>query len=279
MAGSKVTVGNVEIVSLLDTPMEFPWAAFFPNNSQQDFDPYRDRYPGSYAGDGKFRTYAHCYALRSQSKTVLVDTGVGPGPHNFLGGSRGHLAEEMNAKGVSPESVDIVVSTHLHPDHVGWNLTPDKVTTFPKARYWVPQEDWDHFSAKDAAAQNPHMGASVLPLKDLGVLDLFSGEKAITPELTTYPTPGHTPGHTSIMVSSAGERAIITGDLAHHPAQVDRTEWCSGADGDPATAVETRSKVFDQLEADGLLAAICHFPDPGFGKLVRLEGKRVWQAL
>ncbi len=272
MAGAKVTVGNVEIVSLLDTAMEFPWAAFFPNNSQQDFDPYKDRYPDSYASDGKFRTYAHCYALRSQGKTVLVDTGIGPG----MGG---RLLEEMKSKGVAPDSVDIVVFTHLHPDHVGWNLTPDKAPTFSNARYWIPQGDWDFFTKPDVASQNPHIGAAVLPLKEDGLIDLFSGEKAVTSELTTYPTPGHTPGHTSIMVSSAGERALVTGDLAHHPAQVDRTEWSCGFDGDPATAVETRSKVFDQLEADGLLAAICHFPDPGFGKLVRLEGKRVWQAI
>jgi glyoxylase-like metal-dependent hydrolase (beta-lactamase superfamily II) len=278
MAGPKVTVGNVEIVSLLDTPMEFDWQLFFPNNSRTDFDPYTDTYPGSYAGD-KFRTYAHCYALRSQGKTVLVDSGVGPGPVSFLGGIRGRLLEEMSAKGVPPETVDVVVFTHLHSDHVGWNLTADNVPTFPKARYWVPEGDWDYFTASDVASQNPQIGASVLPLKGIGVLDLFSGEKAITAELTTYPTPGHTPGHTSIIVSSAGEKAIITGDLAHHPAQVGRTEWCSGADGDPAQAVQTRNKVFDQLEADGLLAAICHFPDPGFGKLVRLQGKRVWQVL
>ena len=272
MAGAKVTVGNVEVVSLLDTAMEFPWEAFFPNNDRSDFDAYKEMYPGAYAGDGKFRTYAHCYALRSQGKTVLVDTGIGPGMN-------GRLLEDMIAKGVPLESVDVVVFTHLHPDHVGWNLTVDNVPTFANARYLAPQADWDHFSAPNLAAQNPHMGTAVSPLKGLDVLDLFSGEKAITEELTTYPTPGHTPGHTSIMVSSAGERAIITGDLAHHPAQVDRTEWCSGFDGDPAQAVETRNKVFDRLEADGLVAAICHFPDPGLGKLVRLEGKRVWQAL
>lgn len=279
MAGAKVTVGNVEIVSLLDTPMEFDWGMFFPRNDRTDFDPFRDRYPGSYAGDGKFRTYAHCYALRSEGQTVLVDTGLGPGPIAFLGGIRGHLVEEMNAKGVPPDSVNVVVFTHLHGDHVGWNLTPDNEPTFPGARYLVPQGDWDYFTKADVAAQNPQIGASVLPLQAVGVLDLFSGEKAITPELTTYPTPGHTPGHTSIMVSSAGERALVTGDLAHHPAQVDRSEWCSGFDGDPAQAVETRNRVFDRLEADGLLAAICHFPDPGFGKLVRLQGRRVWQAL
>ena len=173
----------------------------------------------------------------------------------------------------------MVIFTHLHPDHVGWSQTADNAPTFPNARYWIPQGDWDFFTKPEVVSQNPHIGAAVLPLKEDGLVDLFSGEKAITSELTTYPTPGHTPGHTSIIVSSAGERAIITGDLAHHPAQVDRTEWRPGVDGDPAQAAETRSKVFDQLEADGLLAAICHFPDPGFGKLVRLGGKRVWQAL
>ncbi|MEE8347551.1 MAG: MBL fold metallo-hydrolase [Dehalococcoidia bacterium] len=279
MAGSKVTVGNVEIVSLLDTPMEFDTGMFFPNNDSADFDPYKSQYPDAYGGDGKLRTYAHCFALRSGGKTILVDTGVGPGPVAMLGGICGRLVEDMRAKGVPPESVDIVVFTHLHPDHVGWNLTPDNVPTFAKARYLVPQVDWDFFTASDVAPQNPHIQASVLPLKELGVLDLFSGEKAITEDLTTYPTPGHTPGHISILVSSAGEKAIITGDLAHHPAQVERTEWCCGFDGDPSQAVASRRKMFDQLEADGLLAAISHFPDPGFGKLVRLQGKRVWQAL
>ncbi len=259
--------------------MEFDWGLFFPRNSREDFEPYRDTYPGAYGSGGKFRTYAHCYALRSQGKTVLVDSGIGPGPIEFLGGIRGRLVDDMQEKGVSPDSVDTVVFTHLHGDHVGWNLTGANAPTFPKARYLVSQGDWDYFTASDVVSQNPQIGASVLPLKELNVLELFSGEKAITEELTTYPTPGHTPGHTSIMVSSAGERALLTGDLAHHPAQVDRTEWCSGFDGDPALAVETRNKVLDRLEADGLLAAICHFPDPGFGKLVRLEGKRVWQAL
>lgn len=277
MAGAKITVGNVEIVSLLDTPMEFDWGMFFPRNSRGDFDPYRDSYPGSYAGD-KFRTYAHCYALRSAGKTVLVDTGIGPGPIAFLGGIRGTLLDDMTAKGVAPDSVDTVVFTHLHGDHVGWNLGPDGAPNFSAARYLVPQADWDYFTEAAAVSQNPQIGASVLPLKELGVLDLFSGEKAITDELTTFPTPGHTPGHTSILVSSAGEKAIVTGDLAHHPAQVDRTDWSSGFDGDPTRAVETRKKVFDQLEAEGLVAAVCHFPDPGFGKLVRLEGKRVFQA-
>ena len=275
MSRERVTIGNVEIVALLDTPMEFPWSVFFPNIPLDDFNAYRDLYPGAFA-ESMFQTNAHCYALRSAGKTVLVDTGVGPGPIAWLGGRRGHLLEDMNAKGVPPDSVDIVAFTHLHGDHVGWNLTPDNIPTFPRARYLVPQADWDFFSA--ALASNPQM-EQVTPLKALGIMDLFDGEHPVTGDITSLPTPGHTPGHHSFLVSSAGERALLSGDLAHHPAQVDRTEWCSAFDTDPATATASRSKAFDRMEAEGILGAFCHFPDPGFGRLVRLEGKRVFQAL
>ncbi len=149
MAGPRVHVGNVEIVSLLDTVMQFDWKMFFPNNSPADFDPYRDKYPDSH-GEGKFQTYAHCYALRSQGRTILCDTGLGPGPIAWLGGIRGRLLDDMRDKGVQPEEVDIVVFTHLHGDHVGWNLTPDHRATFPNARYLVPQADWDFYASKRA---------------------------------------------------------------------------------------------------------------------------------
>jgi glyoxylase-like metal-dependent hydrolase (beta-lactamase superfamily II) len=109
------------------------------------------------------------------------------------------------------------------------------------------------------------------------MLELFSGEQSLTNEVTTYPTPGHTPGHTGLLISSSGERAIITGDLAHHPTQVDNVDWCSVFDTDAAATSETRRKLFDQMEVDGLIAAFCHFPER-FSRLTRLEGKRVFQA-
>jgi glyoxylase-like metal-dependent hydrolase (beta-lactamase superfamily II) len=269
---AKITVGNVEITSLLDTPMNFPWAAFFPAIDQSEFEPYRDLYPDSFHPGGNFQTFAQCFALRSGGKVVLVDTGVGPAMN-------GKLLEDMNNKGFPPETVDVVVFTHLHADHVGWNLTPDKVPAFPKARYLVPQGDWDVFTRPEAAAQNPHIAQLVIPLEGLSIMDLFSGEHPVTDEVTTLPTPGHTPGHASLVVASAGEKAIITGDLAHHPAQVDRTDWCSGFDGDRDGAVASRTRVFDQIENEGLVACICHFPSAGLGRLVRADGKRVFQAL
>ncbi|MEX0801283.1 MAG: MBL fold metallo-hydrolase [Dehalococcoidia bacterium] len=268
----RITVGNVEIIALLDTPMNFPWAAFFPAIDQAEFEPYRDLYPDSFNPNGTFQTYAQCSALRSGGKVVLVDTGVGPGMN-------GKLLEDMNGKGVPAASVDLVVFTHLHPDHVGWNIMPDKTPAFPKARYLVPQADWDAAVGGNPAVAGPHFSGQVQPLQDVDRLDLFSGEHAVTDDITAVPTPGHTPGHSSFVVASAGEKAIITGDLAHHPAQVDRPEWCSGFDSDPQTAIASRTKVLDQLESEGVVARINHFPPPGLGKIVRLEGKRVFQAL
>lgn len=281
MADSKVTVGNVEIIEFLDTIMDFPFEAFFPTIPAQDFEPYRQAYPDSWAPDGRFRTYAQCFALRSEGHTILIDTGVGPGPHDFLGGARGQLMAEMQSKGVRADEVETVVFTHLHADHVGWNLSDggSPKATFAKARYLVPQADWELFTKPEMREQAPHVEVAVKPLQGLGVMDLVSGERTLTGELTLVPTPGHTPGHMSIIVASAGEKAMLTGDVAHHPAQLQEVDWCSGFDGDPEQARRTRRQVLDRLEEEGTLAAICHFPAPGFGRVVRLEGKRMWQVL
>ncbi|MBI1885169.1 MAG: MBL fold metallo-hydrolase [Chloroflexi bacterium] len=281
MTSHSLRVGSVEIVEFLDTPMAFPFGAFFPSVPAQEFEAYKQVYPQSHAPDGRFQTYAQCYLVRSDGRTVLVDTGVGPGPIEWLGGAGGRLLDDMSGKGVKLEDVDTVVFTHLHGDHVGWNVRREGGgyrATFPRARYLVPQADWDHFTSP-AMLEQSGAKQTVVPLKGLGALDLFSGEITLAEGVTTIPTPGHTPGHTSVLVSSQGERAIITGDLAHHPAQVDQTEWCSAFDGESPQAIESRSKVFEQLESEGLTAAICHFPPPGFGKLVRLEGRRVFRAL
>jgi glyoxylase-like metal-dependent hydrolase (beta-lactamase superfamily II) len=256
-------------------PMQVPYEIFFPDIEREAVDAYEEQYPGSWS-NGMFRTHVSAYAVRSQGQTILCDTGMGPGPITFLNNATGDMLNDMRAKGVDPASVDIVVHTHLHGDHVGWNLGPDGKPNFPNARYLVPQVDWDFFTAD---LQNQAQMQQVIPLEDLGLMEFVSGEKAINSEVTTLPTPGHTPGHQSIMVSSGGERILITGDLAHHPMQVDQTEWCTAFDIDRATTARTRANVFAQLEADGVKVAFCHFPEAPFGRLVRLGTRRIWQAI
>ncbi len=274
MAGPKITIGNCEVVSLTDAKMQFPWGMFFPSIPLPEIEAYKDLYPESF-GASAFATDAGAYAIRSGGKTVLVDTGIGPGPVAMLGGLEGRLVDDMKDKGISPESVDIVVHTHLHVDHVGWNVTGGG-PTFPNARYYAPKADYDFFSAN--LQSNPQM-QQVIPLLEQGRLETYAGELALTADLTTMPTPGHTPGHHSVLLKSSGESLLITGDVAHHPAQVDRTDWSPAFDTDPVESAATRKTVMERLEAEGHPAAFCHFPGEGFGRIVRQGNRRIFQAL
>ena len=269
----RVTIGDCEVISLHDLDMEFPWQVFFPNVPMNELEAYKDLYPECWGSRG-FRTDAGCFIVNSQGKTVLVDTGLGPGPHDWLGGTEGKLLDNMRSLGVPPDSVDVVLHTHLHADHVGWNVSDGK-PNFPNATYYGPQKDYEFFS--ENAAANPQM-SQVTPLKDLQRLETYDGEITVTTEVTTVPTPGHTPGHHSIIVNSGGEKLLIAGDLCHHPAQVDRPEWSPGFDIDTQMSAETRRKMVEKLEAEGHLAAFCHFPGDGFGRIARDGNRRVFQA-
>ena len=274
---TSVTVGDVEIVALFDLEFGLPYASFFPGVSEEQWAPYREQYPRT-TRDEIFTLSVQCYAVRSSGRTLLIDTGFGPGPFERLGGVTGKLLPNMQAKGVDPDDVDTVIFTHLHLDHVGWSVR-DGRPLFAKARYLAPEADWEAFTADDQAAQNPHIAAQIQPLHTLGLLDLVSGEQEITPELSLLPTPGHTPGHQSIVISSGGERAFILGDVSHHPAQLQETDWNAGADMDGPKAAATRKTIAERLEADGSLVAACHYPEPGLGHIVRVGGKRVFRAL
>jgi glyoxylase-like metal-dependent hydrolase (beta-lactamase superfamily II) len=173
--------------------------------------------------------------------------------------------------------------THLHRDHVGWNLLSQNgkyEPTFPNARYWMSQKDWEACHNPDLVRDRfPNAPDCVWPLEELGLMELMDGEYSLTSELTTLPTPGHTPGHMSIRIASQGESALILGDVLHNTVQAQETDWVSRADMDPEQTRITRRSLMEQLERDGTLVASVHLGAPGFGRLVRTEGRRYWQPL
>jgi glyoxylase-like metal-dependent hydrolase (beta-lactamase superfamily II) len=120
---------------------------------------------------------------------------------------------------------------------------------------------------------------SLTPLEGLGALDMTDGERSLTSEVTALHTPGHTPGSMSLLITSGDQRAILVGDAIAHPAQVEHPDWVFAFDFDGETAQQTRGQLLDRIEAEGLIVSACHFPEPGFGRVVRLEGRRSWQAL
>ena len=276
MPENKVTVGDIEITSLSDGLLAFDLCNFFPDIPEINWEPYHDLLTPTH----QVQFNLACFLIRSSDKTVLVDTGLGPKPTPDT--PWGELLKSMDSHGVKPSEIDMVVMTHAHRDHVGWNLTSSSGTitpTFPNARYWLSKTDWDICHGPEVTERFPNAPDCVWPLEDLGILELMDGEQSITDHITTVPSPGHTPGHTSLRISSNGEEALILGDVLHNPVQAHETDWVSRADMDPAQTRITRRSLMDQLEKEGTLVAAVHMPAPGFGNIVRVKGRRYWQSI
>jgi glyoxylase-like metal-dependent hydrolase (beta-lactamase superfamily II) len=292
MAEGKLFVGSVEVLALTDGEGEFPFplSQLFPSVPAEAWAPFRQRYPELFPGPDTWHNHFGCYLLRSQGQIILVDTGIGSAATNpgmvstLAGGVDGRLMVELQAAGLRPEDVDTVFFTHLHPDHVGWNLLRGDTSpraTFPRARHVMHQADWEAFKRPEVQASFPfqYWEETLGPLETLGLLDLITGERPLTGEITAIPTPGHTPGHMSLAIVSGGQRALILGDVAIHPAQVTEPDWAVIFDMDQQLAAQVRRQFLDRLEAEAATLVACHFPAPGFGRLVRLEGRRYWQGL
>ena len=286
----KVVVGNVEIIAVMDMvpPPRAP-EQMFPGITQDDWKPYED-----ILESGQLQLYYGVWVVHSQGKTILVDTGMGPGPHEHLGGRTGNLYEELrpiltpadraNNTNVSPsDEVDIVVHTHLHGDHVGWNLRYSggmPAPYFRKARYLVPRLDWEYFTQPEILEQRPYIKTQVQPLQRLRKMDLIDEGHNITDEVTTLATPGHTPGHQAILINSQGEKAMIVGDVLHTKAQVFEPAWTAGVDVDKEASQRSRAALLDRAENEGYVVAAGHFhPDDHLGKVIRQDGRRYWQVI
>ncbi|RSO08162.1 MBL fold metallo-hydrolase [Streptomyces sp. WAC 06783] len=232
--------------------------------------------------DGTLRAAVQTFALEIGGLRVLVDTGIGNGK------TRANPAwhqldtpylDRLAAAGFPPESVDHVILTHLHADHVGWNprLAPDGSwrPTFPRARYLTARAEYAYWSGVEMEESRRQMFRdSVEPVRENGQLDLIdvAGPGVeIIPGLTLVPAPGHTPGQSAVALHSDGQSALITGDCVHHPVQLAHPDLCSSVDIDPEEAVRTRRRLLDEVARTGALLLGSHFPAPT-GGLVRRGG-------
>ena len=278
MPDYSVRVGDAEITSVSDGHIHFAPSDFFPSVDSSEWDAYADQL----TEDGLIRMNVGSFVVRVGNEVALIDTGLGEGDHPFDNSEWGLLAADMESKGIAPDEITTVIMTHLHRDHVGWNMVEKDgacVSFFPNARYLIPKADWDVFTRRAGMSMFAYIAEQVTPLMELGVLEFVEGEQPIGDNLTALPTPGHTPGHTSVLVSSAGQSAVVLGDAAHVPVQAHHTDWSPRADTNPELSRQNRAELFDRMEQDHSLVVSGHFPVPGFGSLVRVKGRRYWQAL
>ena len=180
--------------------------------------------------------------------------------------------EDLKKLGHDPESIDTVICTHLHVDHVGWNtrkINGNWEPTFPNARYLVVKEEYDFWRNLEEDPFGDVFGESVKPIFDAGLADLVESNHNVGGGVSFESTPGHTPGHVSVRISSNDEEAVITGDMMHHPCQIGRPEWVTPFDADNDAAVVTRKAFLERYADKPILVLGTHFANPVGGRIVR----------
>ncbi|MDO9707124.1 MBL fold metallo-hydrolase [Paracraurococcus lichenis] len=227
---------------------------------------------------GKLRMSIHALVIETPGgRRILVDTCLGNDkqgrriPH--WNDRQGSFLQDMAAAGFPPESIDTVLCTHLHVDHVGWNtrLVEGRwVPTFPRARYLFGRREFEHWAQGEAGGepQRAVFADSVQPVMQAGLAELVEADHRLCEEVRLVPSFGHTPGHCSVLIESGGEEALITGDIAHHPCQLARLDWNSTADSDPQQAEATRRAVFGGVAGRPVLVIGTHFAGPTAGRVV-----------
>jgi glyoxylase-like metal-dependent hydrolase (beta-lactamase superfamily II) len=269
-----VHVGEIEVVPLVDAVGELgELAELFPGVAEEAWEPYRALYPSLFAGS-RWRLPVASYLLRSHGRTVLVDTGVGPAGLWEWGAEReGGLPDALRASGTAPEEVDVVFLTHLHVDHVGWNADASATPLFPRARYISQPEA----VAQALTSDRPHVNRCIRSLLERGLVDEVGAAREIAAGVTTVALPGHYPGHLGLHLESGGERAILIGDAAPNPLQLQETGERFLYESDPATAAVARARLLEEVVDRDVLVVCGHYPGGGIGRVTRLDERVVWE--
>ena len=269
-------IGNVEITRVVDVVTSLNPKALFPGATREKVAGLPDWLrPNFIDTEGNILLSMHAFAVRAGDRRILVDTCVGRGKTRPLPewtALQSRFLEDLESIDFRPESVDTVLCTHLHFDHVGWNTIRRGdawVPTFENARYLIGAKEWEFWKDHDDPYAPEAKADSILPIFDAGLYDLVEIDHAINDEVRLVPTPGHTPGHVSVAIESAGEQAIITGDMLHHPLQFVHPEWEDDADVDGERALRTRSEFLEAHAGTPVLILGTHFAAPTAGHVVR----------
>jgi len=271
----KWKIGNVTVTSVLEVDLPTPGGFVLPDASPENIAKIPWLRPKFANEEGLLLMAIQALVVESQGRKILVDTCLGNDKKLAIPDwnmRNGPFLQDLAAAGHPRESVDTVVCTHLHVDHVGWNTMKvggHWVPTFPNARYLFGRTEWDFWRSEPERPEEPIMSESVKPIVDAGLADLIEADHKLTSEIWLEPTHGHTPGHVSVRISSGGAEAVITGDMMHHPSQIARPEWHSSFDWNPEQARATRRAALDRWCTGNVLVIGTHFSAPTAGRIVR----------
>lgn len=273
---SSITVGDIHLTYLPDGEMHAVATAFFPTTSEEAWQAHRQWLDD----DGRIVANIGGFLIESGDRKILVDTGFGEQAveiPDLVKAWSGKFLDSLKQTGVTPDQVDTVIYTHLHADHCGGTSQEaggQRSLTFPNARHLAGTAEWEHWVANPDAPFAPDPVAARGPLENR--LETTSDGQVIAPGVNVRATPGHTPGHVSVVLSSGPARAIILGDVFFCPAQLAEPEFSLVFDVDPTLARRIQDQMMAELEGTDIAVACGHFAESVFGRVLQAEGRRAW---
>ena len=283
-----IRLGDVEVLRVVEIPRStYPTSDMLPTSDAVVIARHRAGWLGQFydASTGDLGSRIQSYVVRTPDETVLIDTCVGNDKTRheapIWNKRQGTWLEDLRTAGVAPEDVDYVLCTHMHVDHVGWNtrrVDGTWVPTFPRATYVFVGQEWEFWKHERESGRD-HDGCiddSVLPIVEAGRARLVETSTGIGKYLRFEPTPGHTPGHACVRLTTPAGTAVFSGDLMHRVVQVAEPQWSSRFCYDAAQAAKTRRAFIEQHADSGALICAAHFPTPGY--VIKAEGGYRFEA-
>lgn len=282
----RLRIGDIEVTKVIDTVEAFSPKALYVGKDRAHFDPHLDwLQPHFVDAERRMLLSIHSFIVRTRHHTVLIDTCIGnhkrgAGFPQWNDRNGGYL-DALATAGFLPDAIDYVFCTHMHMDHTGWNtrlLDGRWVPTFPRAKYLFSRREWAAWQHSDDPHSGPVLEQNILPIIEAGQVEWADDSFQIDDQLWLVPTPGHTPGHCSVALGTAGKPlAFITGDMMIHPVQIAEPDWQQHGDSDKPLAAATRTRFVDDCCDRDVLVLGTHFNTPTAVHIVARHGRRYAQ--
>lgn len=270
---TRMRIGALEVAVVSDGALALDPARMFGRVDAADWRPV-----APLDDHGQVPVGVNCLLIRSGERRILLDTGGGTQLAAERSQNCGHLLDSLAALGTSPADIDTVVISHAHWDHAGGASVRDGdrwLPTFPNASYWFWRGEWDYWMNPGLADRPAFLDDVMPPLVEYGRLELADSEIEVAPGVRIITAPGHTPGHVCVALTSGSEMGVYTGDMFHHPSQIEHPEWSPLFDVLPEMSAETRRTIFERARRENHILLTAHLPTPGIVRLPAGGGMEV----